>query len=324
MDFKLFEFKLPTDFTAAELKRKIEKKLKTTEFSYSIDKQSLDARDKGRIFWLLRVGVSSPALPGAERKTGHELEIPFRKREKRVVVVGSGPAGFFCADTLVRAGFKVTIFEQGSRVPQRSRQVTAFEKSGEIDERNNYAFGEGGAGTFSDGKLTSRTKSISKEREFIIRSYINAGAPEEIAYLAFPHIGSDNLVKIVKNLGEAYLLRGGRLIFDARVTDIHLKNGNIHAVETDKGRVEADHFVFAGGHSDYGTFRMLIKKGIPFQVKPFAIGCRVEHPQEIINFAQWGRKRLPGVKAAEYRLTWKETGQPAIYSFCMCPGGQVV
>ena len=324
MGFKVFEFKLSTDFTAAELKRKIEKKLKTTEFSYSVAKQSLDARKKHRIFWLLRVGVSSPALPGPGHKKEHKFEIPYIKREKKVVVVGSGPAGFFCADTLVRAGFNVTLFEQGSRVPERSGHVTAFERSGEINERNNYAFGEGGAGTFSDGKLTSRTKSIAKERDFIIQSYIKAGAPGEIAYLAQPHIGSDNLVKIVKNLGEAYLLRGGSLHFNTRVTGICLRNGSVQAVETDNGRIEADHFVFAGGNSDYGTFRMLIKKGIPFRVKPFAIGCRVEHAQEIINLAQWGQKSLAGVKAAAYRLTWKETGQPAVYSFCMCPGGQVV
>lgn len=324
MGFRVLQFKLPTGFTPEQLKNQIEKKLKTREFSYTIEKQSLDARDKKHIFWLLRVGVSSPLLPVGQRGKEQELEIPFKKRDKKVVVVGSGPAGFFCAYVLILTGFDVLLLEQGSRVPERIKRVTAFEQSGKLDERDNYAFGEGGAGTFSDGKLTSRTKFIAKERKFIFKTYIEAGAPGEIAYLAHPHIGSDNLVKIVRNLGEAYCARGGVLLFNSMVKDIYLTNGYLTAVETDQGKIEADYFIFAAGHSAYPVYRLLLKKGIPFRLKPFAIGCRVEHPQEIINLAQWDQAVLPGVKAAEYRLTCKEKNILPVYSFCMCPGGKVV
>ncbi|MCK4764737.1 MAG: NAD(P)-binding protein [Candidatus Aminicenantes bacterium] len=324
MGFKILELKLPTGFDRQELEQRIKKKLKTVEFSYTIEKQSLDARKKENIHWLIRVGVSSPALRGPGRKPQPGLEIPFKKRDKKVLLVGSGPAGFFCAYVLVLAGFKVTIIEQGSRAAARLNRVSTFERTGQLDENDNYAFGEGGAGTFSDGKLTSRTKSISKERNFIFQSYIEAGAPEEIAYLAHPHLGSDNLVKIVANLGREYLRRGGVFLFNTKVRDIYLKNGIVEAVETGSGKIEADYFVFAAGHSAYETYRLLMGKGVPFRVKPFAIGCRVEHPQELVNLGQWGCSALPGVKAAEYRLTFKDNAYMPVYSFCMCPGGKVV
>lgn len=324
MGCKILEIKLPTDFTPDELKSKIRKKLKIDRFTYTIERQSLDARDKRNIRWLIRLGVSSPGLPGQEKQKEEELEVPYKKRAKRVVVVGSGPAGFFCGLTLMHAGFWVNLLEQGSVVAERLKRVSSFERSGELDERNNYAFGEGGAGTFSDGKLTSRTGSISKERRFIFDSFIKAGAPEEIAYLAHPHVGSDNLVKIVKKLREDFISRGGEFFFNTKVKDIYLKNRNVQAVETEQGKIEADYFVFAPGHSAYETYRMLIKRRVPFRTKPLALGCRVEHPQELINLAQWGRESLPGIKAAAYKLTFKQEGCLPVYSFCMCPGGTVV
>ncbi len=324
MGFVLLEIKMPTDFSHEELEKKISKKLKTNDFSFTIEKQSLDARDKRDIHWRMRVGVSSPVLPGPGCRQDAALEIPFKKRDKQVVVVGSGPAGFFCAYTLLLAGFAVTILEQGSQAAARLQRVTSFEQSGELDESNNYAFGEGGAGTFSDGKLTCRTRTISREREFIFQSYIAAGAPAEIAYLAQPHLGSDNLVEIVSKLGETFRSRGGIMLFNTPATGIYLKDGNMVAVETAAGKLTADYFVFAAGNSAYKTFRLLLSGGIPFRVKPFAVGCRVEHPQEIINLAQWGQSTLAGVKAAEYRLTWNDKNYLPVYSFCMCPGGKVV
>ncbi|UCH94159.1 MAG: FAD-binding protein [Candidatus Aminicenantes bacterium] len=328
MGFKLLELKMPTDFTPGELKQKIAKKLHIKDFSYTIDKQSLDARNKHHIHWKIRVGVSSTALKGPEPATKKMILIPYEKREKRVIVVGSGPAGFFAGYTLLLAGFKVILLEQGPEVNIRFKDIISFERTGELNERSNYAFGEGGAGTFSDGKLTSRTKTISTERQFIFDTYIDAGAPREIAYLAHPHLGSDNLRKIVKNQRKEFFDWGGNILFDTRVEDIFPDNehARIRAVETNKGKMEADYFVFAVGHSSYETYRMLIKKDIPFGVKSFAIGCRVEHMQEVINRAQWGRSLLPGVKAAEYRLTFKpqDKGLLPVYSFCMCPGGRVV
>ncbi|MGE5343936.1 MAG: NAD(P)/FAD-dependent oxidoreductase [Candidatus Omnitrophota bacterium] len=336
MGFKLLELKMMPGFSPDDLKAKIAKtlRLNLAEISYTIEKQSLDARDKSFIHWKIRVGVSSPALKGAAAPAEPLLRIPYQKRNKKVVVVGSGPAGFFAGYVLQSAGFEVTIIEQGARVETRAHEIAKFEGSGVLNERSNYAFGEGGAGTFSDGKLTSRTKTISAERKFITDTYIQAGAPNEIAYLSHPHLGSDRLRKIVPTLGRQFGEKGGTLRFDTKVVniDIDTANGHVRSVDTEKGKIDGDYFIFAIGHSSYDTFRMMIKNGIPFEVKAFAIGCRVEHRQEVINLSQWGKATLPGLNAAEYRLTFSETIQetfhelsPAsVYSFCMCPGGKIV
>ena len=158
-----------------------------------MENKSLDARHKPKVAWQVRVGVSSPEIREGEPPEQKTLEIPFKKRLFPVAVVGSGPAGFFAALVLQKAGFQVTLIERGSEVKIRSRAVLHFERTGIFDPKNNYAFGEGGAGTFSDGKLISRSKRISREKQFIISNYIKAGAPEEIAYLAHPHLGTDNL-----------------------------------------------------------------------------------------------------------------------------------
>lgn len=323
MGFKQLELKLATGFTPEELKEKIAKKLKIRTFSYTIEKQSLDARKKGNIHWNLKVGVTSASLRGTKPRPREAFQIPFKKRDRQVVVTGSGPAGFFAAYALLRAGFGVTLLEQGRDVDTRLKDITAFERTGDLDESSNYAFGEGGAGTFSDGKLTSRTKTIAKERVFIFDTFIKHGAPEEIAYLAHPHLGSDNLRKIARAMRRDFEARGGRFLFETKVTDLHVKDGKVRAVETTAGKLEADFFIFAAGHSSYETYRMLMRRGAPFRVKPFALGCRVEHPQALINEAQWGNVCLTGVKAAEYRLTSKEPDRLPVYSFCMCPGGRV-
>ncbi len=324
MGFKLLDMKLPTDFTAEELKKKITKKLGIKEFSYTIEKKSLDARKKGNIYWNIRVGVSSAALPGSGTPPHKKFSIPYKKRDQKVVVIGSGPAGFFAAYTLLAAGFEVILLEQGPDVDKRVKDIATFERTGELVENSNYAFGEGGAGTFSDGKLTSRTKSISHERAFIFDTYIKGGAPEEIAYLAHPHLGSDNLRKIVKRLRLDFMEKGGQFLFDAKVENIDLANRKMQNVEISSGKISAHYFIFAAGHSSYDTFRILVRNGVPFRVKPFAIGCRVEHAQELINLTQWGQPFLRGLKAAEYRLNFQKPNLLPVYSFCMCPGGKVV
>lgn len=328
MGFKQLQLKLPTDYSAEQLRRKIAKKLHIKEFTYTIDKQSLDARNKRHIHWLVRVGVSSPAIKGPDAPVHKTLDIPWKKRREKIIVIGSGPAGFFSALVLLNAGFEVTLLERGSEVGARFKEIINFERTGILNERNNYAFGEGGAGTFSDGKLTSRTKSISLERDFIFDTYVEAGAPPEISWLAHPHLGSDNLRKMAKHLRQAFLHKGGTIYFETKAENIKVETrqgkSRVTAVETDRGRMEADFFVFAAGHSSHDTFGMLIRRGVPFKVKGFALGCRVEHRQESINLAQWGCASLPGVKAAEYRLTYKPEERLPVYSFCMCPGGKVV
>ncbi len=324
MGFRLIELKLETGYTEPELRSAIARQLGVSSFSFQIESQSLDARNKSRIHWLVRVGVTSADIFGEELNPREALEIPFRKRNKKVLVLGSGPAGFFAAFVLQKAGFDTVLIERGAEVNDRASKLHHFEKTGEFSPVANYSFGEGGAGTFSDGKLTSRSKHISKERAFFTQSYIAAGAPPEIAYLAHPHVGSDKLRVVVKNLREQYHSLGGKMLFETMLHDLVIRQGKVMEAITTAGSIEADYFVLAPGHSAYETYRMLMRNGVPFRFKNFALGSRAEHPQSLINRAQWGTEKLSGVKAAEYRLTSEGDGKHPVYSFCMCPGGMVV
>lgn len=324
MGFREITIKLPTDYDDATLNSAIKNNLHIRVFTKTIEKKSLDARKKNKIHWLLNVAVSSEELKGGEAPESESLTIPFAKRERTALVVGTGPAGFFAAYTLQKAGFKTKLLERGKDVEKRKRDIDLWESQGTFVENSNYAFGEGGAGTFSDGKLTSRTKKISKEKNFILKTYIQAGAPEEIAYMAHPHLGSDNLLLITENLRKEFIALGGVVLFDCTVNSINTKNGSVHSVESSHGKIDGDVFLFATGHSAYETYRFLIRGGVQYRNKNFAIGSRVEHHQELINEAQWGRSSLKGVKAAEYRLTSNGENDLPVYSFCMCPGGTVV
>ncbi|MCX6248167.1 MAG: FAD-dependent monooxygenase [Bacteroidetes bacterium] len=324
MGFRIIELKLPTGYSENELKERIAKECRSRKFTWQIETKSLDARKKGSIHWLLRVGVSSQEIKGEEPEPGLSLEIPYLRKNKRVVITGSGPAGFFAAYVLQKAGFDTLILERGAEVDKRAKGIADFEHTGEFSPVANYSFGEGGAGTFSDGKLTSRSKHISPERDFFLSEYIRAGAPEEIRYMTHPHVGSDNLKRIVKNLRKAYTEMGGEIRFEKTVLGITVKDGKMMEAVTEEEPFPADYFIFAPGHSSYETYRMLIAAGVQFRTKGFALGCRAEHLQSDINRAQWGVEGLPGVKAAEYRLASDGDGKHPVYSFCMCPGGIVV
>jgi len=324
MGYREIDIKLPTDFDEQQLFNKIKKELRIGFFKYEILNKALDARNKNFIHWQMRVAVFSNELKTGNLPKEPELVIPHRKRNKKAIIIGSGPAGFFAAFILQRAGFETTIMERGAEVDRRDKGIQQFEKTGAFNPVCNYAFGEGGAGTFSDGKLTSRSKHISVEKKFILDSYVKTGAPEEISYLTHPHVGSDNLKIIVKNLREQFIELGGTILFETQVTDLKINDGKVKAVVSPAGTHEADIFVFAIGHSSYETYRLLIHHGVPFRTKNFALGYRAEHLQEVINKGQWGRASLPGVKAAEYRLTSNREGRLPVFSFCMCPGGIVV
>jgi uncharacterized protein len=324
MGYLEHELKMATDFSEDDLRKGIGRRLGISEFTYHLENKSLDARQKGNIHWLLRVGVLSPEIAEGVPPVLASLSIPSTKVKRKALVVGSGPAGFFSAFVLQKGGIDTTLVERGAEVNTRSRGIKEFEKTGIFNTVSNYAFGEGGAGTFSDGKLTSRTKHISKERHFILSAYVDAGGPEEILYMAHPHLGSDNLRKIVKKLREQFLALGGTVMFETPVSDLTIRNGRVLEATVPSGSVEADVFVVAPGHSSYETYRMLMAKGVMFRTKAFAIGARVEHPQALINKAQWGKETLPGVKAADYRLTSKGDTVHPVYTFCMCPGGIVV
>ena len=324
MGYKKISLKLPTDFTPEQLNKKISKELNIRDFTYSVENKSLDARKRSNIHWVVTVSISSEEIKGEAPDQIPDFTIQNKKRNEKAVIVGSGPAGFFAAFALQKAGFNTIIIERGTDVEKRTLGIDNFEKTGQFDSKSNYSFGEGGAGTFSDGKLTSRSKHISQERKFILSSYVKAGAPEEILYMAHPHVGSDNLKIIVKNLRREFIDIGGKILFETTLENIQVKNGKIIAAITNKGEFKTDLFLIAPGHSAYETYRMLIKQGVQFRTKNFALGSRVEHPQEVINQAQWGRKQIPGVKAAEYRLTSNVSGKLPVYTFCMCPGGVIV
>ncbi len=324
MNYKELSLKLPTDYSEDELRALISKKMQLNDFSFEILKKSLDARKKGDIHWQMHVRIFSDLLKGEASSLQEGLSVSYKKRKEKVVVIGSGPAGMFSALHLQKAGFNVTIIERGADVDSREKRIARFEQTGIFDAKANYAFGEGGAGTFSDGKLTSRSKRISKERAFIMDAYIRAGAPKEIKYLAHPHLGSDNLRIIVRNLRDEFLRDGGRIEFESLVDDLIVENGLVQSVQTVSEEYLSDYLIAASGHSAYETYRMLMSHGVGFRVKNYALGARVEHHQALINEAQWGVSSLNGVKAAEYRLTSNIEGFLPVYTFCMCPGGTVV
>ncbi len=324
MGYKEISIRIPVQAAPDAIEKEIQEQVRTQEFTYTIVQKSLDARNKNRISWEYRIGIHSEALTTGAAPTPPSLPVEHRLRKKQVVIVGSGPAGIFPALYLSECGYQVTLIERGSRVEQRKQSVEAFEAGGNFDPRNNYAFGEGGAGTFSDGKLTSRTKSIKAERNYIFQKFAEHGAPSEIMYMTHPHLGTDNLFRITQNMRQKLQDQGCTILFDCLLEDLLLENGRIKALKTSAGNVEGDYFVLATGHSAYETYRMLMNQGVAFQPKNFAIGFRAEHRQEVINTAQWGVARLPGVKAAEYRLTAEVPDSTPVYSFCMCPGGKVV
>lgn len=323
MGYQELLLNLPPEYSADELYHKIAKKFGIEQFSYQIVAKSLDARHKNNIFWLLKVAVFSKQLKGKMLST-KKLEVPFQKRKQKILIIGSGPAGFFAAYILQKAGFQTTILEKGKDITNRVVSIQKFEQTGNFDPIANYVYGEGGAGTFSDGKLTARNKHYSLEKQFILDTYIQAGAPEEINYLVYPHLGSDNLRKIVFNLRRRYQDLGGQIIFEKELDDLEIKNNKVFSGNCKNEIFTADFFIIAPGHSAKHTYQMLLNKGIKFKAKKFAIGARVEHSQALINKAQWGSEEIKGLGSAEYRLTFSADGFLPIYTFCMCPGGMVV
>ena len=252
-----------------------------------------------------------------------ELELT-KKLQQRPVIVGAGPAGLFAAYQLTEAGYAPVILERGKPVEERKADVEHFWETGVLAPDSNVQFGEGGAGTFSDGKLNTGVKDPSGRNRFVLETFVKFGAPAEILYDHKPHIGTDILASVIANMRKYLISRGAEFRFSGCVTDLAVESGRLLGVYVNEEFLEADVVILALGHSARDTFRMLKDWGIPMECKNFAVGFRVEHPQKMINHAMYGDWKGKPLPAAPYKVTSNFPGGRGVYSFCMCPGGYVV
>ena len=307
---------------------------------------SIDARKKPEIWcsYTVDVELKKPSLePGICRRLGqafvtrvtrqtyHFPDSGDRPLPHPPVIVGMGPAGLFCAYYLALHGYRPIVLERGQDVDRRTEDVQKFWDSGILQPQSNVQFGEGGAGTFSDGKLNTLVKDKYGRNREVLRTFVAHGAPRRILYDAKPHMGTDVLARVVKNMRQAILAHGGQVLFGTMLEGLELgDSGNqITAVRiSGGGRIPCGQLVLAIGHSARDTFQMLFEAGLPMEAKPFAVGMRIEHPQSMINLAQYGMadpdSSGAALGAAPYKVTARAAGGRGVYSFCMCPGGYVV
>ena len=291
-----------------------EKKLHAPCRYFRILKKSLDARDKSDIKWVYSVECGTEPYAPPLRVFPKAVGAP------KVVIAGAGPAGLFCALRLLDYGIAPVIVERGRRVEERAADVERFFATGVLDPASNVQFGEGGAGTFSDGKLNTQTND-PRNRD-VLETFVKYGAPAEVAYLGKPHIGSKNLRTVVANMRRDIEARGGRFRFSSTLTDVVVRGGKLCAVCVNGEEEACDELVLAVGHSARDTFSMLLARGLRIEQKEFAVGVRIEHLQSAIGKAQYGAG-YAALPAADYKLV-SHASERAVFTFCMCPGGTVV
>jgi len=338
------EIKLPLDHDEAALKAALLARLSVKAadlLSFTVFKRAADSRKKSdiRLVYIIDAEVRDEAAIlkrfESDPHIGKTPDMSFRPATpapamfKRPVVVGFGPCGIFAALILAEAGYRPLILERGKIVRERTVDTFKFWRQRVLNPASNVQFGEGGAGTFSDGKLYSQIRDPEFLGRKVLKEFVEAGAPEEILYVAHPHIGTFRLVSMVESIRAKIEALGGEFRFEARVADIAVTGGErkkIEGVVLENGEaIKASHVVMALGHSSRDTFEMLNRRGVFFEAKPLSIGVRIEHPQSIIDVAQYGRcagNKILG--AAEYRLSHQAKNSRTVYSFCMCPGGTVV
>ncbi|MBQ3225868.1 MAG: NAD(P)-binding protein [Clostridia bacterium] len=333
MKLRVHNLKLPLDTEEKEIKAAALSFVRAKEtdcISFRIAKQSIDARKK-EVSFVYSVDLEVTKRVKTDGKYIIELletepeEIVFGTKQlsHRPVVVGSGPCGLFCAYRLAEQGYQPILLERGADVDTRTQKVDKFWKTASFSPQTNVQFGEGGAGTFSDGKLTTRLSD--PKIKGILETFVRFGAPEEIGYKAKPHIGTDVLKTVVKNIRNKIIALGGEVRFQSQVADVEIKQDRIKSVKLATGEeIPCDVLVLAIGHSARDTYEMLYHKGLAMQVKSFSVGARVEHLQSFINEAMYGDYAgHPRLGAADYQLSYRNEDD-ACYSFCMCPGGVVV
>lgn len=346
---RISQLKLPCGHSEADLEEKIRKTIKLKDrdtVRYRIRKHSIDARKKPQLFDIYTVDADLKMGIKAERKLAAKLrnrniavveesgyQFPPAGGEKmntRPVVIGAGPAGLFCALMLAEHGYRPILLERGRCVEERAKDIDRYWESGKLDPSSNVQFGEGGAGTFSDGKLNTQINDKTGRSEKVLQVFTEAGAPEDIRYESKPHIGTDLLRVVIPAIRNRILAAGGDVRFEAQVTDLVIEDGSVRAlVLADGSELRTDTVVLAPGHSARDTIASLFQRGVPMEPKAFAVGLRVSHPQSLIDRAQYGvwereEMRELGLSAAPYKLTAKAASGRGVYSFCMCPGGYIV
>ena len=339
MSIRINNINLDIEESIDLLKQKSAKKLRIDKANIKnlkIIKESIDARKKNNIKFTYSIEVqceNEQKIVDRAKDKDVKLEIDqvvekltqgSKKLAHRPIVVGMGPAGMFAALLLAQNGYRPIVIERGQKVEERTKDVESFWKTGKLNTESNVQFGEGGAGTFSDGKLTTRIKDV--RCDFVLSEFVKAGAPEEITYMGKPHIGTDILKDVVKNIREEIIRLGGEVRFNSKLQDIKSKDNKVTAVVVNGEEIPCEVLVLALGHSARDTYEMLFNRGIFMSPKPFAIGVRIEHLQRFMDENQYGNLAgHPRLKAADYRLSHTSTRtNRSVYSFCMCPGGEVV
>ena len=346
------QVKLFVNHTEADVKKKIEKELElrrifkdAPSFSYKIIRRSIDARKKPDIFYSYSLAVKfadnnieNKILNKCKNKNviiyNPTIYTPeyrvINKCSKRPVIIGEGPCGLFAGLILSYAGLNPIIIERGDKVDSRVEKVKDFWLTGSINENTNVQFGEGGAGTFSDGKLNTLVKDKTGKNQFVLNTFVKFGANEECAYDAKPHVGTDVLETVVKNIREEIISYGGDVINLTKMTELVINNGYINAINVEnvesneKSIIETDDVILAIGHSSRDTFNMLYNKGVNISQKNFAVGIRIQHSQKMIDNSQYGVGHSDKLPPSPYKLTNHTTNGRDVFSFCMCPGGYVV
>lgn len=328
--FRINNIKIRKNLTNNELLEFILNKFhinKNDIITWHISKKSIDARKKDDVHYSYCIDLD---LKNEHKYTKFEkikdqklpiISINNNKTNTSPVIIGAGPAGLFAALTLVQHNIKPIIIEQGQTIEERKKTVDNFLKSGKLNIHSNVQFGEGGAGTFSDGKLTTGINNPLCKK--VLQEFVNFGAPEQILYLSKPHIGTDNLINIIKNMRNYIISKGGTFLFNEKVTDFEIRKNKITAVYCSK-KIPTNTVILAIGHSSRDTFKLIYEKGLLMEQKNFSVGVRIEHLQSEIDKSQYGEITKLKLPFAEYKFAYHDLSGRSCYTFCMCPGGTVM